>query len=461
MIDIPEKYLPLEIALNSPNRSQRLASACQLGEAISAGEIRLPPPTREVNNHVHTCYSFSPHSPSRAAWLACCAGLRAVGIMDHDSVSGVAEMLEAGEHLGIHTTAGFELRVSFADTIMKNRILNGPGMTGIAYVAVHGIPASQLANCSAFLAPFQAARQRRNLAMLEKLNAIIQKHGIGEIDYQQDIYAQSFAAEGGSITERHLLAALTRRIIAETGSGTKLIQFIEKELKIPLTPSSRDRLTFPEEEHYLYDILGVLKAEFADTFFISPDETECPPIAELLKFSEKIGAISAYAYLGDVSESPTGDKKAEAFEDSYLDELLPLLKSLGFRAVTYMPPRNTIEQLTRISTLCQQYEFMQISGVDINSSRQTFSCREINDPRFANLLESTWALIGHEKSAVSFPAHGLFSSAVCREYPLLKERIALFATIGQSLDPLHPYQLPDSAVILHKNVPASNRSRKE
>ena len=58
-----------------------------------------------------------------------------------------------------------------------------------------------------------------------------------------------------------------------------------------------------------------------------------------------VGAISAYAYLGDVGDSVTGDKRAQKFEDDYLDELVPYLKELGFRAITYMPSRNTKAQL--------------------------------------------------------------------------------------------------------------------
>lgn len=447
---IPKKYLALEMTLNSTSRAERLTAARQLGAAIAAGEISLPPATREVNNHVHTCYSFSPHTPSHAAWQAMRAGLQAVGIMDHDTVAGAAEMLEAGALLGIHTTAGFELRVSFAKTAMQGRILNGPGMPGIAYVAVHGIPASQLARCAAFLAPYQSARNRRNIAMLEKINAIFKKHHLCKLNFTRDVYAHSCAAEGGSITERHLLAALVRQIISELGTGKRLIQFIENKLHIALSATTRQRLSTPDMQHYLYDLLGVLKAEFSDSFFIMPDETETPPVDVLLKFSEEIGAISAYAYLGDVGESPTGDKKAEEFEDSFLDDLLPLLKSLGFRAITYMPPRNTKEQLARISNLCQQHGFMQISGVDINSSRQSFSCPEINDPRFSNLLEATWALIGHEKIAYSLPECGLFSTAICQKHPQLDERIALFANIGRALNARKPYLLPNEAAPLQK-----------
>ena len=51
--------------------------------------------TDEVNNHVHTIYSFSPYSPTAAVYKAWKAGLKAVGCMDHDSVSGCEELIEA------------------------------------------------------------------------------------------------------------------------------------------------------------------------------------------------------------------------------------------------------------------------------------------------------------------------------------------------------------------------------
>ena len=36
---------------------------------------------------------------------------------------------------------------------------------------------------------------------------------------------------------------------------------------------------------------------------------ECPDVREVIAFSKNIGAIPAYAYLGDVGDSVTGDKK--------------------------------------------------------------------------------------------------------------------------------------------------------
>ncbi len=429
--------------LNHPVRAIRTEAARVLGEALTSGAISAPPLTTEVNNHVHTCYSFSPYTPTAAAWYARQAGLMAVGVMDHDSIAGAEEMLEAGASLGIATTVGCEIRVRFADTPFSDRLINGPGLTGIAYIAIHGIPRHAIASCAEFLRPLQEARNRRNRAMVDRLNAQLAAQGIPALDFDADVYAASCASEGGSITERHILAALSRRFMDLHKPGPELVEWLERLLGITLPGSIRGYLLDSHNPHYLYDLLGLLKAYYTDTFFIHPDDEECVDVREAIAFAESVGAISAYAYLGDVSESPTGDKKAEQFEDSFLDELMEWLKHLGFRAITYMPPRNTVEQLARISELCQQHGFMQISGVDINSSRQRFNCPEILDPRFERLITATWALIGHEKLSSVWTGRGMFSQLSERHVPSLDDRLELYARVGRMLNVAEPFAVPD------------------
>jgi hypothetical protein len=440
-MSVPERYAQTVLDLNASTREARLTAARELAAAVASGAIPPVTPSGEVNNHVHTAYSFSPYSPTSAAWHAQRAGLQAVGIMDHDSVAGVEEMHRAGAILGIATTAGFEIRVNFHGTPFADRLINGPGLTGIAYIAVHGIPAGAVDQCRDFLRPVQAARNARNAAMMERLNNLLRRQGVPEIDFQLDVFHASMAAEGGAITERHILAAHSNALIAAHGKGAGLVRFLEERLALTIPAKVRGYLLDPANPHYLYDLLGLLKAFYTDAFFIHPDATECIPVADVLAFADAIGGISAYAYLGDVTESPTGDKKAEQFEDAFLDELMDWLGRLGFRAVTYMPPRNTAAQLDRIARLCEQHGFMQISGVDINSSRQSFNCPEILDPRFANLITATWALIGHEKLSTAVPGAGLFGEAATTRHPALADRLEAYAALGRRLDPHAPTRL--------------------
>ena len=128
-----------------------------------------------------------------------------------------------------------------------------------------------------------------------------------------------------------------------------------------------------------------MKSDLIGKFYVDATD-ELPDVREALDLCNEIGAISAYAYLGDVGSSVTGDKRAQKFEDDYLDELIPYIKELGFRAVTYMPSRNTRAQLERLRALCEKYELFQISGEDINSPRQSFVCEAQRDPAFRNLV---------------------------------------------------------------------------
>jgi hypothetical protein len=423
--------------LNSNFREARLSGMEKIYKLIEIGEEQAKK-TEEVNNHVHTIYSFSPYSPSMAAYLAWKAGLQAVGIMDHDSVSGCKELIEACKIIDIASTAGFELRVNFSGTKIEGRKLNNPDSKNIGYIAIHGIPESKLPEAKKFLNPIQTARNRRNRKILAKLNNLIKNYGIDEIDFKKEVYDISQAKEGGSITERHILYAFAKKIIQKTGKGKKLISFLKDNLDIVLSEKIKGFLLDKNNQFYLYDLLGILKSSFLDKIFIQPDYEECISVYKAVKFSNSINAIPAYAYLGDVTDSPTGDKRAEKFEDDFLGELIPELKKIGFKAITYMPPRNTLNQLLRLQRHCRKYEFMEISGVDINSPRQSFNYPIILRPEFAHLIEATWALIAHEKLVNYDEKYALFNNRNPLKGKSLKERIMIYSEIGRKINNRYP-----------------------
>ncbi|MGO9309644.1 MAG: PHP domain-containing protein [Spirochaetia bacterium] len=419
--------------LNSPRMEDRLSGLRSLAAA------RRPPAVRrqkqEVNCHVHTFYSFSPYSPAAAAARAQEAGLAAVGIMDHDSMAGAREMREAGAILGIATTAGVELRVSAAGTSLAGRRINNPDSLGVLYVIIHGVPARSVASVQEFLRPIQAAREVRGRRMVEDLNALLTGYGLRALDWHRDVRSLSRADDGGTITERHILFAVASAIVEKTGRGPALREFLRTAVGIHPPARVADYLADPSNEMLLYDLLGVLKSSFIEKVYIQPDARECIPVRDVVRFAEESGGIPTYPYLGDVTDSPTGDKKAESFEDGYLDELMDEVKRLGFRAVAYMPPRNTIAQLRRVQELCARHGFMEISGVDINSPRQSFNCPELALPEFSHLVSATWALIAHEKLSDAAPRYGLFHPDNPLAHLPLAQRTAAYAEVGRTLDP--------------------------
>ena len=423
-----------EEAINHPDRTRRLAAVREMGQSVKAGVLQ----TEEVNNHVHSSFSFSPYSPTAIAVEAARAGLQTVGIMDHDSVAGCTEFLDASKAVGIASTIGFEMRVHMDGTSVEGRKINNPDEPNVIYIAIHGIPRSQLAVVNEFLKPIHAARILRDRLEVEKLNGLLAAFGVPLLDFDTDVMPLSEAANGGSVTERHILYALSRKLIDAYGRGNALVRCVEEQMQISLPTTLKAWLLDKENPHYAYDLLGAFKSSLVPEFFLPSGAQECISVYDAVAFANSIGAIPAYAYLGDVSESPTGDKRAEKFEDDILDTLVPELAEIGFRAVTYMPPRNSMEQLARIQQQCNDNGLMQISGVDINSSRQSFNCPILLEPEFKHLTDAAWALVAHEKLSASDPYLGLFHPENRMPFSSLDMRIKWYAGIGKSMDHTQP-----------------------
>ncbi len=407
--------------LNSPLMIDRLEALRELKARLDAGEITQPAISRDVNNHIHTQYSFSPYSPAKAVWMAYQAGLRTAGIMDHDSISGAQEFTVAGQILGLPTTIGCEIRASFAGTAMAGRRINNPDQETVAYIALHGVPHTEIDALDKFLQPIRKARGIRNRQMIGRLNMRLAGTGLA-LDYDRDVLPLSLYKEGGEVTERHLLYALSLQLIARIPEPQALVDFLKSDLNLSVSDKMAAMLTDLNNPHRAYDLLGLLKGEMVEQFYVAADE-ECPPIADVVAFAREHGIVLAYPYLGDVGDSVTGDKKTQKFEDDFLPELFELIDQLGFTAVTYMPSRNSRPQLERLRELCDQHQFFQISGEDINQPRQSFVCAAMRDPMFANLFDAAWALIGHERLATEALSQGLFSAETIARQPDLQTRI--------------------------------------
>ena len=410
-----------------------------LREYLATGPA-FPDFVPESNNHVHTIYSFSPYAPAGAALRAREAGLMVVGSVDHDSAAGAAEMAEAARLLGMGAVTGFECRVylyseaEIADgkAPLNSRKLNNPDTAGIAYMTVQGIPASRRDEVAAFLAPIREARLRRTAAMVDGANEILGRLGAPLIDLDADLVARSQFRNGGEVTERHLLAAMAAKLVTRFGRGQALVDGLTG-LGLSLSGKVAAQLADEDNPHLEFDLLGVLKAEFLDQIYLVPDREECPTMAEVVAIATSVGAIPCYAYLGDVTASPTGDKKAEKFEDDFLEELFSELKRLGMPAITYMPPRNTAAQMARIAELAAEHGLLEVSGVDINTPRQVFNCPELQRPELGHLNDATWAMVAHELLAEVDPDLGLFAPGSPLAAAPLTERIARYAAAGRAI----------------------------
>ena len=415
--------------LNATEKAERLDALKQLMELHRNGSLETPVTTKSVNNHIHTTYSFSPYSPTKAVYMAYLSGLKTAGIMDHDSIGGAEEFIEAGKIANMAVTCGFETRVKMEGSKYADRRYNNPDQPYVAYVACHGIPHQNIAKVNEFTAPIREKRNLRNQKQVDKINELIKESGI-TLSFADDVVPISMAKDGGSITERHILYALSLKLIDKFGMGVKLVEFLKDVLKMELSAKVEAKLLYEDGEYYAYDLLGALKGNLVEKFFIPADD-ECVTVKEFCEFVKSIGAISAYAYLGDVGDSVTGDKKAQKFEDEFLDDLLDELKEFGFNSVTFMPTRNTKLQLARLMGRLKELDFFQICGEDVNSPSQSFVCEALISPEYKHLITATWALIGHENAASRDIRHSMFSQETVKRLPNLEERISYFYELGK------------------------------
>ena len=372
--------------LNAPTKEERLAN---LAEVLK--DTTFPPMVPQyINNHIHTTYSFSPYSPTAAVYAARMEGLCTAGIIDHDSISGAREFLEAAKLVDIPVTIGMEARISMDGTRLEGRRTNNPDQVGVSYMTIQSVPHDKIEVLTEFFKPYQAARHARNRKMIAKINALV---GV-ELDYDRDVLPLSEAADNGGVTERHLMYALAIELVKQVGKGQGMIDKLTS-MGMNLSEKQKAMLLDTEYPFYEYDVLGMLKGTFVPKIFIDATD-ECPKLPDMVKLCKEVDAYLCYAYLGDVGDSVTGDKKAQKFEDDYLDDVFECLKEEGVTAVTYMPTRNTPAQLERLRGLCDSYGMFQISGEDINSPRQSFVIRAMENPLFQNLIDATWKLIEHE-----------------------------------------------------------------
>ncbi len=372
--------------LNAPTKQERLQNLRQI-LAVTTFPPMVP---QYINNHIHTTYSFSPYSPTAAVYAARMEGLCTAGIIDHDSISGAEEFLEAAKLVDMPVTIGMEARVSMDGTRLEGRRTNNPDQLGVSYMTIQSVPHDKISVLTAFFKPYQAARHARNRQMIDRINALVGT----ALDYDRDVLPLSQAADNGGVTERHLMYALAISLVKEVGKGEAMVQKLES-MGLTLSEKQKNQMLDTQYPFYEYDLLGILKSAFVPKVFIDATD-ECPKLKDMVALCKDVDAYLCYAYLGDVGDSVTGDKKAQKFEDDYLDDVFECLKEEGVTAITYMPTRNTPAQLARLRKLCDDYGMFQISGEDINSPRQSFVIKAMENPLFQNLIDATWKLIEHE-----------------------------------------------------------------
>lgn len=107
-----------------------------------------------VDLHTHSIYSDGSSTPAELVELAVKKGLKGLALTDHDTVAGVAELLDSGSKAGITTLSGVEISAIHRDWDLH--ILG----YGVAHDSIE---------LQAWLKPLQNGRRDRNTSILASL----------------------------------------------------------------------------------------------------------------------------------------------------------------------------------------------------------------------------------------------------------------------------------------------------
>ncbi len=287
-------------------RRQALEALCRL---VQQGDLRLPPPGREVNLHAHTFFSYNAYgySPSKLAWLARKAGLAAAGVVDFDVLDGLEEFLEAGRLVGLKTCVSLESRVYVPE--FATRVINSPGEPGISYHM--GVGFTRVAQ-HPFLAQMRAGAQQRTRDMLVRVNRFMRPL---EVDYQQDVLPLT---PNGNATERHLCEAFERKAAQVFPHPEQRDAFWKEKLGDAPPAGAR-----------LQNLIRARTMKKGGAGYVQPGQGSFPLMADMNQFVLEAGAIPTLTWLDGTSEG-----------EQCLAELLAMATAGGAAALNLIPDRN-------------------------------------------------------------------------------------------------------------------------
>ncbi len=157
-----------EHGLSRPDQGLRrprdaLGGLCQVIRATSGGDEA----TNTVDLHTHSTASDGLYPPAELVGLAHEAGLRVIGLIDHDTTDGLEEAIEAGEPSSVSPVIpGIEVNTTLAEHRGDAHVLG--------YYLQYGDPAFQ-----ANLRLLRDARVRRGERMVERLREQGFDHHVG------------------------------------------------------------------------------------------------------------------------------------------------------------------------------------------------------------------------------------------------------------------------------------------
>jgi len=379
----------LQQALNSFDLDTRRAALAELVARAERGEFGQADQHPIVNMHCHTFFSFNAygHSPASLAWLARQQGFLAAGIVDFDVLDAVDEFLAACDVAGVRGSAGIETRVFIPE--FATREINSPGEPGVSYHMGIGYVTGQVPpEVAPILASMRSRAERRNRAMLERVNAHLAPVAL---DYEADVLPLTPA---GNATERHMLAAYIQAAADRFPDLADRAAFWADKLGTPLAQVEGMLGDYAKFSNL---VRGKLMKK-GGVGYVTPTPESFPTVEEFHRFIIACGALPTATWLDGTSAG-----------EQDIEELMALLIAKGAAAANIIPDRNwniadpatrelKVRKLHEYVQLCRDLDLPINVGTEMNSPGNKL-VDDFNVPEMAPvrdiMLEGAFFIYGH------------------------------------------------------------------
>ena len=390
----------IEQALDSFDAATRRAALAQAGEGA-----RWPQPTRAVNVHAHTFFSYNAYgySPTHFALLARQHGLAVAGIVDFDVLDGLEEFHEAGRRIGLKTVVSMESRVFVPE--FETRVINSPGEPGIAYHMGVGFP-RQIQH--PLLTRMRRTADQRNRELVARVNTFTAPV---TVDYDRDVLPLTPV---GNATERHVCEAYSKK-------GDK--EFWRAKLG-----------DCPDEPGELQALIRAKTMKKGGVGYVQPGKGSFPLMADMNRFVAEAGAIPTLTWLDGTSDG-----------ERAIEELFAVGKSTGAAALNIIPDRNytpgvknqKLQNLYGVVALAEQHHFPIVVGTEMNAPGTKF-VDSFDTAELAPLLPVflKGAHIAYAHSVLQrHNGRGYLSAWATKTFPSAATKNVFYEQLGRELKP--------------------------
>ncbi|MGQ4807183.1 3',5'-nucleoside bisphosphate phosphatase [Candidatus Entotheonellaceae bacterium PAL068K] len=214
-----------------------------------------------VDFHLHTRYSDGLDTPAQLVQKAAQQGLRSIAITDHDSVAGLPEAQQAGQHHNVEVLSGIELSVQYQE-------FNDIHILGYLFKPHHESLQSRLRH-------MQDRRVQRGFEILARVNTRLTRRGQAPLDRASIL--------------QHVHGALARPHLGRELMRQGYVHSMEEAFREFLIPCDVPKAHLdPAEAFDLIARAGGI-CSLAHPGLLSPDATRLEPLLDTFKGMGLVG----------------------------------------------------------------------------------------------------------------------------------------------------------------------------